>query len=132
MTAAVAPLARQVAARAQRDARFARVLDALLAAPTTPQGTLERVTAQKLNSQRRAALVQDFVDGSMRTPDVQALLGKSADSDFLREMIGFTAQRLFSSRARRFMVSSVIVGSLVGVEVRNQTLPKTRDDHRCG
>ncbi|WP_176599245.1 transposase [Sphingobium sp. 15-1] len=26
--------------------------------------------------------------------DVQALLGKSADSDFLREMIGFAAQRL--------------------------------------
>jgi transposase-like protein len=26
--------------------------------------------------------------------DVQALLGKSADADFLREMIGFAAQRL--------------------------------------
>jgi hypothetical protein len=30
------------------------------------------------------------------------------------------------------MVSSVIVGSLVGVEVRNQTLPEIRDDHRGG
>ena len=28
------------------------------------------------------------------TMDVQALLGKSADADFLREMIGFAAQRL--------------------------------------
>ena len=100
MTAAVAPLARQVAARAQRDARFARVLDALLAAPTTPQGTLERVTAQKLNSQRRAALVQDFVDGSMRTPDVQALLG-------LR-----TPQAVHRLRTR---------GKLLGAAVGNQT-----------
>ena len=75
MTAAVAPLARQVAARAQRDSGFAQVLDAILAAPTTPQGTLERIAAHKLNTQRRTALVQDFVDGSMPTPDVQALLG---------------------------------------------------------
>ncbi|MGZ4527854.1 MAG: hypothetical protein ACXVX7_15750 [Mycobacterium sp.] len=75
MPAAVAPIVRQVAERARRDVGFARVLDALLAAPTTPQGTLERITAHKLNSQRRAALVQDFVDGSMPTPDVQALLG---------------------------------------------------------
>ncbi len=28
------------------------------------------------------------------TMDVQALLGKSADADFLREMIGFAEQRL--------------------------------------
>jgi hypothetical protein len=28
------------------------------------------------------------------TMDLQALLEKTADSDFLREMIGFTAQRL--------------------------------------
>ena len=28
------------------------------------------------------------------TMDVQALVGKSADADFLREMIGFAAQRL--------------------------------------
>jgi hypothetical protein len=75
VTAAAAPLARQVAARAQRDSGFARVLDALLAAPTAPQGTLERIAANKLNTQRRTALVQDFVDGSMPTPDAQALLG---------------------------------------------------------
>jgi hypothetical protein len=54
--------------------RFARLLTALLAAPTTPQGTLERIAAHKLNEERRAVLVQDFVDGSMPTPDVQALL----------------------------------------------------------
>ena len=75
MTAIVAPLARQVAARARRDSGFAQVVDALLAAPTTPQGTLERIAAGELNTQRRTALVQDFVDGSMPTPDVQALLG---------------------------------------------------------
>jgi hypothetical protein len=31
--------------------------------------------------------------------DVQALLGKSADADFLREMIGFAAQRLMGRQA---------------------------------
>jgi hypothetical protein len=75
MTAAVAPLARQVAARAQRDKGFAKILDALLAAPAAPQGTLERIAGRQLNRQRRGALVQEFVDGSMRTSDVQALLG---------------------------------------------------------
>ena len=54
MTAAVAPLAHQVAVRAQKDTRFAKVLDALLTAPTTPQGTLERIAARKLSDQRRA------------------------------------------------------------------------------
>src|SRR6476659_11303287 len=72
MTAA--PLAHQVAVRAHKYRRFARVLDALLAAPTTPQGTLERVAARTLSDQRRATLVEDFVDGSLRTPNVQALL----------------------------------------------------------
>jgi hypothetical protein len=74
MTAAIAPLARQVAVRAQNDSRFARVLDALLTAPTSPQGTLERIAARTLSDQRRAALVEDFIDGSIRTPQVQALL----------------------------------------------------------
>src|SRR6185437_1625691 len=62
MTTAVERLARQVAARAKKDAGFAQVLDALLPAPTTPQGTLERVAARTLNDQRRASLVQEFVD----------------------------------------------------------------------
>src|SRR4029078_7077582 len=74
MTAAVAPLAHQVAARARRDTRFAKVLDVLLTAPTTPLGTLERIAARTLSDQRRAALVEDFVGGAMRTPEVQALL----------------------------------------------------------
>src|SRR6476619_6181595 len=74
MTAAVAPLAHRVAVRAQNDTRFAKVLDVLLTAPTTPQGTLERIAARTLSDQRRAALVEDFVDGAMRTPEVQALL----------------------------------------------------------
>ena len=74
MTAAVAPLAHQVAARARRGTRFAKVLDVLLTAPTTPQGTLERIAARTLSDQRRAALVEDFVGGAMRTPEVQARL----------------------------------------------------------
>jgi|SRR5271165_624530 len=74
MPTVVALLARQVEARARRDASFAQLLDALLEAPTVPQGTLERVAAHKLNDQRRAALVRDFVEGAMPTPKVQALL----------------------------------------------------------
>ena len=100
MTAAVAPLAHQVAVRAQKDTRFAQVLDALLTAPTTPQGTLERVTARTLSDQRRAALVEDFVDGSMRTPDVQSLLK-------LR-----TPQAVHRLRSR---------GRLIGKAIGNQT-----------
>jgi hypothetical protein len=53
------------------------------------------------------------------------------------EAIGRTSAVWGTSEAldrgsRRFMFSSVIVGSLVGVEVRNQTLPKIRDEHRGG
>ncbi len=48
MTGAVARLAHLVAVRAQKDTRFARVLDALLTAPTAPQGSLERTAARKL------------------------------------------------------------------------------------
>jgi hypothetical protein len=100
MTTAVAPLAHQLAARALKDSRFARVLDALLTAPTAPQGTLERVAARKLSDQRRAALVEDFVDGSMRTPEVQKLLK-------LR-----TPQAVHRLRSR---------GKLIGSAVGNQT-----------
>ena len=75
MAAAVAPLARRVAARARRDSGFAQVLDALLEAPTEPQGALERIAARKLNDQRRAGLVRDFVEGAIPTPKVQMLLG---------------------------------------------------------
>ena len=100
MTAAIAPLARQVAVRAQKDSRFARVLDALLTAPTTPHGDLERIAARELSDQRRAALVEDFVDGSIRTPDVQVLLK-------LR-----TPQAVHRLRSR---------GKLIGSAIGNQT-----------
>ena len=100
MTAAIAPLAHQLAVRAQKDTRFARVLDALLTAPTTPQGTLERIAARGLNDQRRAALVEDFIEGSMRTSEVQAMLK-------LR-----TPQAVHRLRSR---------GKLIGSAVGNQT-----------
>ncbi len=100
MTAAVVPLANQVAARAQKDSRFARVLDALLTAPTAPQGTLEKTAARKLSDQRRAALVDDFVAGSIRTSEVQKLLK-------LR-----TPQAVHRLRSR---------GKLIGSAVGNQT-----------
>ena len=60
MPTALAPLVRQVEARARR------VLDALLEAPTVPLGTLERVAARKLNDQRRTAVVRNFVEGAYR------------------------------------------------------------------
>src|SRR3954453_16613630 len=98
--AAVAPLAHEVAVRAQKDTRFAKVLDALLTAPTTPQGTLERTAARTLSDQRRGALVEDFVDGSIRTLDVQATL-----------KLG-TPQAVHRLRSR---------GKLIGSAVGNQT-----------
>src|SRR5581483_12103033 len=70
-----AVLARQVAERARTDSSFAEVLDALLEAPTGPQGTLERVAARSLNDERRGALVHEFVEGSLPTPAVQERLG---------------------------------------------------------
>ncbi len=75
MTTAVAPLAHQLAERAQHDSGFAHVLDAILEAPTAPQGTLEHVAARALNDQRRAAVVHEFVEGSLPTPKIQMLLG---------------------------------------------------------
>ena len=100
MTAAVAPLAHQVAVRARNDAGFAQILDALLTAETTPQGVLERIAARGLNDQRRAALVEDFIEGSIRTSEVQALLR-------LR-----TPQAVHRLRSR---------GKLIGSAVGNQT-----------
>src|SRR6476620_12769787 len=100
MTTAVAPLAHRVAVRARRDTRFAKVLDVLLTAPTTPQGTLERIAAGTLSDQRRAALVEDFVGGAMRTPEVQTLLKLS------------TPQAVHRLRSR---------GKLIGSAVGNQT-----------
>jgi hypothetical protein len=47
MATAVAPLARQVEARARHDSAFAHVLDAPLEAPTDRQGTLERIAARR-------------------------------------------------------------------------------------
>jgi hypothetical protein len=75
MPTAVAPLARQVAERARKDSGFAEVLDALLDAPTAPQGTLERIAADRLNDERRGTLVREFVEGALPTPTVQARLG---------------------------------------------------------
>jgi hypothetical protein len=74
MTAAVAPLVRRVEARARQDAGFAQVLDELLLAPTTPEGTLEHVAASSINERRRAALSSDFMDGALSTSEVQHLL----------------------------------------------------------
>jgi hypothetical protein len=74
MTAAMAPLVRQVEARVRQDAGFAQVLDELLLAPTTPLGTLERVAARGINERRRAVLTSDFVDGALPTARVQQIL----------------------------------------------------------
>jgi hypothetical protein len=100
MPVAVAPLVRQLEERARRDPGFAEVLDALLEAPTVPRGTLERITARKLNDRRRAALTQDFVKGAMPTPKVQALLGLGSP------------QAVHRLRSR---------GKLIGTAVGNQT-----------
>ncbi|ORV50090.1 hypothetical protein AWC02_05765 [Mycolicibacter engbaekii] len=100
MPTAAAPIARQVAERARTDAGFAQVLDALLDAPTAPQGTLERIAAHALNDQRRAAVIDDFVAGALPTPKVQELL-----------RLG-TPQAVHRLRSR---------GRLIGAAVGNQT-----------
>lgn len=100
MPTAVVQLADQVVERAKHDAEFAAVLDAILAAPTAPQGTLERVAAQHLNDQRRAALTREFVAGSLPTRAVQTLLGLGSP------------QAVHRLRTR---------GKLIGAAVGNQT-----------
>ncbi|HEY6576442.1 MAG TPA: hypothetical protein VI029_16265 [Mycobacterium sp.] len=100
MTAAVAPLVRQIEARARQDAGFAAVLDELLLAPTTPQGTLERVAARSINERRRAVLASDFLDGALATSEVQRLLRYA------------TPQAVHRLRSR---------GRLLGAAVGNQT-----------
>lgn len=100
MAAAAVPLADELAARARTDRGFARVLTALLDAPTTPGGTLERVAARELNRLRRASVVADFVDGAMPTKAVQHLLRLC------------TPQAVHRLRTR---------GKLIGTAVGNQT-----------
>src|ERR1700761_4756482 len=67
-------LVQQVAERARTEPGFAEVLEAVLKAPTGPDGTLERVAAHSLNEERRGALVREFVEGSLATPKVQQRL----------------------------------------------------------
>jgi hypothetical protein len=100
MPSAVAPLIREVGARARRDSSFAQLLNVLLDAPASPQGTLEGIAARELNDQRRGAVVRDFVDGAMPTPKVQRLLGRGSP------------QAVHRLRSR---------GKLLGVAVGNQT-----------
>ena len=100
MTAALAPLVREVGARARRDADFAHVLELLMDAPTRPQGALERIAAANLNRARRTALVDEFREGAIPTPRVQELLG-------LR-----TPQAVHRLRSR---------GRLIGAALGNQT-----------
>jgi hypothetical protein len=48
------------------------------------------------------------------TMDLQALLKKTTDSDFLREMIGFTAQRLIDLRSRACPVHRMAAAAPIG------------------
>lgn len=100
MTAALAPLVREIGARARRDADFAHVLELLVDAPTQPEGALERVAASNLNRARRRALVDEFRDGALPTPRVQELLGLG------------TPQAVHRLRSR---------GKLIGTALGNQT-----------
>lgn len=100
MSIAVATLARRVAERAHHDSGFAEVLDAILRAPSAPQGTLEQIAAAGLNDERRAAVVREFVEGALPTPAVQTRLGLG------------TPQAVHRLRSR---------GKLLGSAVGNQT-----------
>jgi hypothetical protein len=100
MTTAIAPLVQKVEARARRDRGFAEVLDVLLKAPSTPRVRLERVAADGLNRQRRAAVTREFVGGATPTSEVQSRLGFA------------TPQAVHQLRRR---------GKLLGAAVGNQT-----------
>ncbi len=100
MAVAVAPLVRQVEARARRDPAFAEVVGSLLGTQTAPVGQLERVAAASVNDQRRGAVVRDFVAGSLATPTVQAVLGLGSP------------QAVHRLRSR---------GKIIGAAVGNQT-----------
>ena len=100
MAVVVALLARQVEARASRDPAFAEVVDALLETQTEPAGQLERVAAASVNAQRRGAVVRDFVDGSLATSKVQAVLSLGSP------------QAVHRLRSR---------GKIIGMAVGNQT-----------
>jgi len=65
----------QVEERVRRDPDFAKLLDALVDAPTVPLEELERIAARKLNDERRGGLMRDFRDGAISTRDVQSRLG---------------------------------------------------------
>jgi hypothetical protein len=95
-----APLARQVEARARRDPAFAKVVGMLLETSTSPFGRLELVVAATLNDQRRGIVVRDFVEGSLPTSKVQAILGLGSP------------QAVHRLRSR---------GKLIGAAVGNQT-----------
>src|SRR5258708_5285773 len=65
----------QVEERGRRDPHFAKLLDALVDAPTVPLEELERIAARKLNDERRGGLMRDFLDGAISTREVQSRLG---------------------------------------------------------
>ncbi len=71
----VSALVSQVEARVRRDPDFAKLLDALLDAPTVPMEELERIAAHKLNSERRGGVLSDFRTGALPTREVQSRLG---------------------------------------------------------
>ena len=74
MPVSAAPLAQKVEERARHDPAFAHVVNAILEASTGGPEKLALIAAREINNQRRAAVVQDFVEGSLPTPKVQALL----------------------------------------------------------
>jgi hypothetical protein len=65
----------QVEERVRRDPDFAKLLDALVDAPTVPLEELERIAARTLNDERRGGLMRDFLDGALSTREVQSRLG---------------------------------------------------------
>ncbi|WP_205873636.1 hypothetical protein [Mycobacterium camsae] len=68
-------LVSQVEERVRRDPDFAKLLDALLEAPTVPMEELERIAARTLNNERRGAVLSDFRTGALPTKEVQSRLG---------------------------------------------------------
>jgi hypothetical protein len=75
VTATASVLISRAQRRARQDPRFARVLAALVDAPTDSAGRYARTVARELNEQRIVDAIASFKESALPTATVQRMLG---------------------------------------------------------